>query len=233
MDENKEIKIVYHITLKDGKNRVYEVRINSETLDLIEPQVTPTKWTELEHCKCDHCPLAKKDFPYCPVAKNLAVIADEYKEWKSYETVFAEVITPTRTYSKNLSLQEALYSVFGLIMPATKCPHLKFLRPMARFHLPFSTFQETVVRSTSLYLLTQFFIAKEGAEPDFELKKLDEHYAKVQKVNMGIISRIRSIATGDADANSITILNGFAQLLSMQLSDGLSEIQEIFTESAK
>ncbi len=85
-----------------------------------------------------------------------------------------------------------------------------------------------MVRSTSFYLLRQYFVAKKGGQPDFELKKLNELYANVQKVNEGIINRIRSIATGDADANSLTILNGFAQLLAMQLSDDLSEIQAVF-----
>lgn len=226
---SEEIKVTYKLKMSDGKARTYAIRLNEKTLDLVEEGVAVApKWADLENRKCDHCPLNSKEFPQCPVAKSLAAIADEYKQIKSFETCSAEVEAPNRNYSKQMSLQEALYSIFGLIMPATKCPHLKFLRPMARFHLPFSSFQETMVRSTSFYLLGQYFVAKKGGTPDYELKNLDQLYANVQKVNEGMINRIRSIATGDADANSLTILNGFAQLLSMQLSEDLSEIQEVF-----
>lgn len=225
----KIANIKYKIKRADGKLSTYDIQFEQDTFDLVEETSTiPPKWTELEHRKCSHCPLSKKDYPHCPVAKNLAVIADEYKEVKSYEICSVEVETPNRNYTKQMSLQEALFSIFGLIMPTTQCPHLKFLRPMARFHLPFSSFQETMVRSTSLYLLRQYFVAKRGIEPDFELKKLNELYANVQKVNEGLIDRIRSIASGDADANSLTILNGYAQLLSMQLSEDLSDLENFF-----
>ncbi len=135
---SEEIKVTYKLKMADGKARTYEIRLESQTLNLVEENTgTSPKWTDLEHRKCGHCPLNAKEFPQCPVAKNLATIADEYKQIKSYETCSAEVEAPNRSYSKQMSLQEALYSIFGLIMPATKCPHLKFLRPMAKFHLPF------------------------------------------------------------------------------------------------
>lgn len=230
--EQEKINFTYKFIFKDGKTREYSINLDATTLDLIEETSGPQPaWTDLEHCKCVHCPLTKDKFPKCPIAKNLAVMADEYKSYKSFEVVTVQVTTKTRNYSKELSLQEGLYSLFGLIMPTTQCPHMNFLRPMARFHLPFSSFHETMVRSASLYLLGQYFEARRGRAPDFELKKMDELYERVQKVNHGIIARIRSIATGDADANSVTILNGFAQLLAMQISDGFSEIEPFFPKA--
>lgn len=229
-DEMTDANVTYKFKFGNGTERKYEIKMNAGDLSLIEPEFPSLpSWTALDHCKCVHCPLKKEDTPTCPIAKNLAYIADEYKEHKSYEVVEVEVQTKYRNYFKRISLQEGLYSIFGLMMPTSSCPHLKFLRPMARFHLPFSNFQETIVRSASLYLLRQFFVAKRGGKPDFELKGLNKLYDNVQQVNLGIIERIRSVATGDADANSITILQGFAQLLSMQLSDDLSEIEPYFT----
>lgn len=229
-DEMTDANVTYKFKFGPGKERVYEIKIRAEDLSLIEPKFPslPT-WTELDHCKCSHCPLKKEQSPKCPIAKNLANIADEYKEHKSYEVVEVEVYTKYRNYFKKISLQEGLYSIFGLIMATSSCPHMKFLRPMARFHLPFSNFHETIVRSASFYLLRQYFVQKKGATPDFQLKGLNDLYEKVQQVNMGIIERIRSVATGDADANSVTILQGFAQLLAMQLSEDLSEIEPYFS----
>lgn len=228
-DEMTDANVTYKFKFSGGKERNYEIRIDPKNLSLVEPHFPSLPaWAQLEHCKCKHCPLKKEDTPTCPIAKNLAYIADEYKEHKSYEVVEVEVYTKYRNYFKKISLQEGLYSIFGLIMATSSCPHMKFLRPMARFHLPFSNFHETIVRSSSMYLLGQFFVAKKGGKPDYELKGLDSLYDKVQQVNLGIIDRIRSVATGDADANSVTILQGFAQLLSMQLGDDLSEIEPYF-----
>ncbi|OQW47219.1 MAG: hypothetical protein A4S09_15615 [Proteobacteria bacterium SG_bin7] len=229
-DEMVDANVTYKFKFGPGKERVYEIKIKPDDLSLIEPSFASLpEWTDLEHCKCSHCPLKKEQSPKCPIAKNLAYIADEYQGHKSFEVVEVEVYTRYRNYFKKISLQEGLYSIFGLIMATSSCPHMKFLRPMARFHLPFSNFQETIVRSSSFYLLGQFFVQKNGGKPDFHLKGLDLLYEKVQQVNLGIIERIRSVATGDADANSVTILQGFAQLLSMQLSDDLSEIEPYFT----
>ncbi len=229
-DEMTDANVSYKFKFAGGKTRAYDIKINPENLSLIEPEYTTLPaWTDLEHCKCKHCPLKKEQTKTCPIAKNLAYIADEYKEHKSFEVVEVEVYTKYRNYFKKISLQEGLYSIFGLIMATSSCPHMKFLRPMARFHLPFSNFHETIVRSASMYLLGQYFVAKKGGSPDYQLKGLDSLYEKVQQVNLGIIDRIRSVATGDADANSVTILHGFAQLLSMQLGDGLSEIEPYFT----
>jgi hypothetical protein len=228
-DEMTDANVTYKFKFGPGKERVYEIKIKPENLNLIEPEFPSVPaWADLDHCKCSHCPLKKEQSPTCPIAKNLAYIADEYKGHKSFEVVEVEVYTKYRNYFKKVSLQEGLYSIFGLIMATSTCPHFKFLRPMARFHLPFSNFHETIVRSASMYLLRQFFVAKKGQKPDFELKGLNDLYANVEKVNLGIIERIRSVATGDADANSVTILQGFAQLLAMQLSDDLSEIEPFF-----
>lgn len=228
-DTMTDANVSYKFKFSNGKERTYQINIDPTTLEYIEPKMENVpQWADLEHFKCSHCPLTKEKFPKCPVAKGLAFIADEYKDRKSFEEVEVVVQTKYRNYFKKISLQEGLYSVFGLIMATSKCPHMKFLRPMARFHLPFSNYHETIVRSSAMYLLGQYFVAKRKEKPDFELKGLDELYAKVQTVNLGIVERIRSVASGDADANSVTILHGFAQLLSMQLSDGLSEIEPYF-----
>jgi hypothetical protein len=142
--------------------------------------------------------------------------------------VIVEVETAERTYRKQLALQDGLFGLFGLIMATSDCPFLEFLRPMARFHLPFSNLTETMVRATSFYLLKQYFVAKNGGTPDFELKELRKHYDLLEEVNRGMIERIHSISAADAETNSIVILDTLAQLLSNQLNNKLSDLDSIF-----
>ena len=105
---------------------------------------------------------------------------------------------------------------------------MSFFKPMARFHLPFSTIEETVFRSTSVYLLRQYFEYKSGKTPDLHLTKLDEHYKKVQQVNKGMLDRINIAVEKDADLNAIVILNAIAQMFSMEIEDNLNSFEYLF-----
>ena len=120
------------------------------------------------------------------------------------------------------------FGVFGLVMATSACPYMDFLKPMARFHLPFSTAEETIVRSVSMYLLHQYFVAKRGGSPDLGLELLETHYEDIQKVNDGILERIKGVVQNDADLNALIILQGFADLLTMAISKDLSKIEPLF-----
>ncbi len=225
-----EVHITYRFTFSDGRKVEHKIAIDSDTTLLIPQNMEPPPaWTLLENQKCSHCPLKKETSPHCPVAKNLSAIATDFKDAISYEKVTAEVITEERTFHKELQLQEALFGLFGLVMAVSGCPYLKFLSPMARFHLPFSTFEETMARSVSFYLLRQYFVAKNGGTPDFELKEFAKLYANLDEVNIGMTNRIRTIAKRDAQANSIVTLDSLAKLLSSQVSHRLTDLEKMFT----
>lgn len=219
----------YQFQFKDGRTKDFEIQLDPKTFSLIQNEDRHAgSWTNLEFQQCEHCPLNKKDSPRCPLARGMEVVAESFKDVKSYEPVVVEVITEPRSYKKSLSLQEGLHGILGLIMATSGCPHLNFLKPMARFHLPFSTYEETLVRAVAFYLLRQYLQSQRGEPADFTLKTLESWYKNVEKVNSGIIERIRSMAPGDADANSIVILDGYAKLLSMEIAGGLADIEKFF-----
>lgn len=223
------IKITYRFLFPDGRVHEYRVEIDSESGRLVQNQTgDPGAWTALEHKKCAHCPLKLDTHPHCPVAKNLGTVANDFKGERSFDKVGVEVVTSERTYKKDLRLQEGLFGLFGLLMATSDCPYFEFLRPMARFHLPFSTVSETMVRSVSFYLLRQYFVAKKGGVADFNLVTFAKLYQDLEAVNLGLANRIRSMTTADAEANSIVILDGFGKILSMQLSSGLKDLEKMF-----
>ncbi len=225
------LKFTYKFTFSDGRKHEHIVELDDVTGRLVAtPKLEHHQpWTALEFNKCEHCPLNAKDSPQCPLAVNLAEVARDFKNEKSYSKVTIEVHTEERVYSRDLPLQDGLFGLYGLIMATSDCPYFAFLRPMARFHLPFSSLDETMVRSTSFYLFKQYFIAQKGGKPDFELKEFANLYENLRRVNMGIIDRIRSIAKGDADANSILILDAFASLLANQAQSQFTDLEKFFS----
>ena len=226
------LKIIYEFEFKSGRKRTFPVHLDPRTITYQRDEGHgKPEWTKLAHCQCTNCPLRPEQTPYCPIAVNLAGLVDEFQAERSTEQVTVHVRTDERTYSRDASLQEGLFSILGIIMATSGCPEMNFLKPMARFHLPFSTHEETTIRSTSMYLLRQFFRNKAGKETDFELKKLQDLYSQVESVNEGILRRIRSqLREGDADANAIVILNGFAQILNVELLMGLTSYEYLFPD---
>lgn len=225
----ENIEILYQLSFRDGSQRAYRVELDSRDFSLREEANTVyPDWAKLEYHQCAHCPLSKQEYPYCPIAKNLAELVDTFKDKISYEEVDITVETKERTYYRRASLQVGLFSIYGLIMSTADCPHMDFLKPMARFHLPFSTTEETLFRVTSLFLLRQYFAAQIDGTADFSFRELEALYQNISLINRGMLARIGNLATGDANVNSITILESFAQLLQIDLLFDLSKVRPLF-----
>jgi hypothetical protein len=164
----------------------------------------------------------------CPIAANIADLVDRFKNILSHKNCLVVCETMDRSYSKQTSAMEALTSVFGIIMATSNCPVMNFLKPMARFHLPFSSIEETTARSTSLFLLGQYFEYKKGRVKSFDFDRLEKNYAKVQLVNEGLLARIRSLGNQDADKNAIITLHSLSQFLSLEMDFSLNTIAHLF-----
>lgn len=189
-----------------------------------QPQSTPSNWAALENNKCRHCPLDSATHPLCPIAQNMAPLMQPFSERLSYERVKVQVRDPRRQYFKETDLQDGLQSIFGLIMATSDCPHMSFLRPLAKFHLPFATLEETVVRMVSIYLLRLHVREAMGETVEFGLSELEALYEKVNIVNEGIVMRLRALQMRDSSHNGIMILASLATLLPWELSGDLSKL---------
>ena len=221
--------IKYEFIFEDNNSKSFEFLLDPETVTLLMPEPDPKPvWTKLDHHQCKCCALDLAIHPYCPIALNIAELAEAFKDAISSDNCFVRCITAERTYERKTAIQEGLFSMFGIIMATSNCPIMNFFKPMARFHLPFSTVEETIFRSSSIYLLRQYFEYQKGNYPDLELKKLDQHYEKVQEVNTGILKRTRNVAKKDAEKNAIVILNALAQMLNVEISAGLNSIEYLF-----
>ena len=219
----------YQIELEDGQCTRFNIQLDPVTLTMLPSSPEPyPPWTQLSYKQCQCCPLSPQTTLYCPIAVNITELVDRFKDILSHKDCTVVCETMDRTYSKKTSAMDGLTSVFGIVMATSNCPVMNFLKPMARFHLPFSSVEETTARSTSLFLLGQYFEYKKGKVKTFDFDQLEKSYVRVQLVNEGLLERIQSLGNQDADKNAIITLHSLSQFLSMEMDFSLNTIAHLF-----
>ncbi len=220
-------RIEYTFILPGERTEVFEV-----TLDADGQQKAPTgylpDWTRLEFNQCPNCPLNPDDSPHCPIAAQLADLVQRLDEVVSFDQIDLEIKTDERTVSQHTSAQQGASALMGLIMATSGCPNTAYFRPMARFHLPLASEQETFYRSASMYLLAQYYRRKAGQEPDFRLDGLRRIYEIVQVVNRHIAKRLRAAAKTDSAVNAVVLLDMFALVFPDAIEESLDDIRGLF-----
>ncbi len=222
--------IRYAFRLREGGERVFEVRLDPETLaDLTPPPAQLPEWTQLEFHKCSNCPLASRTHPRCPTAVNLTEVVAAFAQTYSFQEAEVVVHIADRETRKQTSIQAGLSSFLGVRMATSGCPILGKLRPLVRFHLPFASELETIFRSVSMYLVGQYLKQQRGQEPDWSLGGLADIYREVGAVNRAFAGRLRAAAPTDANLNAIVLLDTFAKALPDSIDDRLSELQSLYS----
>ncbi len=219
----------YRFDLPDASERVFELKLDRDTAQLVsQPPGEPPAWTALAFNQCSGCPLEASKVSHCPAAVQLAGVIDGFADLVSYDKVRVTVESEERSVVATLSAQQGLASLIGLIMASSGCPRTAVFRPMARFHLPFSTESETAYRVAAMYLLAQHFIARDGGTPDLALDHLESVYRGLHAVNRGMAQRIRAASRQDAIVNAIVLLDVFTSLVPSAIHEILDEIKPAF-----
>jgi len=220
-------KITYRLKLEDGKEFLFPIELNLNAPP--EPTQPPEggqfpHWVRLETEKCKPCTLNEAEHPYCPAALAVLGIAEKFGNHLSIARVDVWVETKQRTYYKNTDLQSCLRSIFGLTMSLSGCPILSRMKPMAYFHLPFATLEETIFRLVGTYLVKQYLLARSGkAEPDWQLHGIEALYKEVETVNMAFLKRVRIASQEDANINAVQAYCSIATLVGLSTNDILEE----------
>jgi len=221
MEDKKNIIYCYSFLFTDGSSKSINIELDSETLNLINEEETALSWAELANRKCPNCTLNPLENKYCPIAKNLTQVIEMFKDSISSARVEVTITSGERKYVNKTSLQRGLSSFLGVIMVTSGCPIIDKLKPLARYHLPLSSLDETRFRVTSMYLLAQYLRMEEGLKPDWELKGLNDLYSEIGILNKYFAKRVSSAVTKDASVNAVIILNCFTRFFSPSLSTDL------------
>ncbi len=227
IDKNEPILIRYTFTMEDGFKEVFNIRLDPVTLDLIaqHPKVLP-EWTELSFHKCPHCPLEKEK--HCPLATSLVNIVKRFNRLISYERIHLDVETKERFISQHTTAQKGISALMGLVFASSGCPHTWFLRPMARYHLPLASREETIYRATSMYLLAQYFMNKHKKPVDLDFEGLTKLYKNLEDVSLSVAERLNVASKTDSTINALILLDVYNKTLPMAIDTSLEQLEYLF-----
>ena len=229
--ESAQTNIRYIFEFSDSNTEAFDLKIDRNTGKRIpEQQNEFPDWARLSFEKCPNCPLIETESEFCPAAIALMDTVRRLGRTLSHAKVDLVVILEDRWIGRKTTSQIAISSFMGLQIATSGCPNVDFLRPMARFHLPLSTPDETLTRTVGMYFLRQFFRAQSGASFDMDLEGLKRSYSELQTVNSFIARRLRA-SKEITEMNAFAALDQLAQLIPMQIEDALEDVRRLFTES--
>lgn len=219
--------LVYQFTFADGETAHLAVLpAGPDTVAVSDADLPP--WTALEFHQCGNCPLTPTSAALCPMAVQFVPLVRIFANRNSFDPVTVEVEFDERWVRKDTTVQRAMGSPMGLLAAQSGCPRTAFLRPMARYHLPFASEEETLYRAASMYLLAQYLKQQQGGEPDWALSNLRNHYAALQKVNAKMAQRLRSSNQQDGAINAVTLLDLLAKALPYSIDEALADLAPVF-----
>ena len=224
---------LYKFVFPDGRRMDFHITLDDTAHYRGSDKEVVPEWTCLSYQRCAHCRLPENENSHCPVAVNIADLVTAFRDMVSHDSCTVTCVSADRTVSKETLVQDGLRSIMGIIMATSGCPALDILRPMAWFHLPFANVDESLYRSASTYLLRQYFNAQSGAAPDFQLEEIKTLYHHIERVNQGMLERIRQATVLDADRNAIVILNSLAQILNLEIDSGLDRLRPLFCQTGE
>jgi hypothetical protein len=217
-------RVIYNLRAADGTEHTFEIDLERNQHGALPPSTTPPEWTLLEFQRCTNCPYESASNLWCPTALDIVPLAEPFTGSLSIDRVDVWVHTAERSYFKNCDLQTALKSLFGLVMASSACPHMARLKPLAYFHLPFATLEETVHRTVGAYLVNQYITQTEGKKPDWDLKNLEGIYSELRTVNTHFMKRLRKASTEDANINALQTFVSISSVVEMGLDDMLEKM---------
>lgn len=197
-----ENTIFYRFSFDDGSVAEHAIPLTPGT-----PAHTSADWLRIGFQQCPHCPLQPDEAPDCPFAVALEKPVRFLSNLTSYSELDVEVNFRGRKIQQHTTLQRAAGSLLGAIGATCGCPHTRFLKAMAWFHLPFSSSDETLYRVLGTYLLGQHLRVKHGLDADWTLDGLRDAYHNLRKVNLGMAKRLRTAAEEDSSLNGLVLLD--------------------------
>lgn len=224
------VNVVYRIRLGKELTEQFDYQMDAETFEIIStPRATNLPaWTELGYKQCANCPLKAAEHPRCPVAVQLHHIVERFHSTRSIDEAELEVVTEQRTVTQTTALQNAISSMLGLVFPISGCPRTEGMKPLARFHVPLASEEETVFNVAGMYLLAQYFVQMKNKNGSLSFDGLISMYNELHVVNKAVASRLQTATTSDSVKNAITLLDMYSSLIPMLLQDQLVEIRRFF-----
>lgn len=218
--------IHYFFTFADDSRWDLEIDETGTTPAPSPPSPVPA-WMKLETQRCDACTLDKRH-SLCPAAQAIAPVVETFGARISYEDLDLRVKLRGLDMRAKTQAQEAMRSIVGLLLPLSDCPVMRRLRPMARFHEPLASPEQTVFRVFGMYLVEQFLRSRQGQAADWTLDELMDLYRDVHEVNVKLAQRLRLVSAADANVNGVTLLDVLAHAVDFGFDNSENQLRMLF-----
>ncbi|MCG8610131.1 MAG: hypothetical protein MI864_06300 [Pseudomonadales bacterium] len=219
------MKVKYIFKFDSGSDLTYDVDPDRADLEDEESAGAAPEWALLSHCQCSNCPMKASEVKYCPAALDIKQVVEDFRSQPAFQKVDVSVVVAERSYQKRTGIEEGLRSLLGLILATSRCPILSQLKPMAVHHMPFSSNDEFILRSVSIYLLQQYFNHRAGDAPDWELKGLVERNKQLQLVNQALWQRIHTACESDSNLKALLSFFSMSSSVSFSLESQLQKLR--------
>lgn len=230
--ETEQAPIIYHYRFDLETDYVldFDIELDPDSLAFAGlPEGMAAMPVEEGLFPCAGCPIEDSGVRACPVIENISPYLSKFRGMVSYDKVRVTVESRDRFVShKEVSLQQSISSMIGIIMVTSGCPDLDKLRPMVRLHLPMSSVDETMYRAVSTYLLAQYMRNVRGLEPDWDLDGLIGIYQRIEQINHDLSGWMRLDSSDDTSTNALIILDIFAKMLPRSVEQQFEQFEELF-----
>ena len=223
----EEKSIRYRIFFKSSKVEIDQtVVLNDGNFEHPAQKTDIPDWCQLGYKQCPNCTLSPIWHPYCPLAVRLIPFVN-LPACNSYDEVSAKVEMENKVITTETSAQEALSSLVGLVIATSGCPHTRFFKPLAWFHNPFSSPEETLYRTCAAYLFSCISHRKPD-QPEISFELLKEIYKNIHIINVNIAARIHNHSETDSVLNAIVLIDLITKELPITIDDDLSDVKRLF-----
>jgi hypothetical protein len=223
------VDIKYCFGFKGDRVETFDLQLDPQTLKLLNHSHEDLpEWTLLDYQKCPHCPLDGLEVAHCPAAVSIIDLVRRFDNVISYEEIDLEVITAERKVCERTTAQRGIGSLLGLLLSTSGCPYTAYFKPMARFHLPLASSEDTLFRATGMYLLAQYFLMNAGKKVDCDLDGLARMYENLHRLNIALAKRLKDATNADSSINAVIVLDVFTHTLPTDIKDQLESIRPLF-----
>ncbi len=222
-------QIIYDFAWQDGGRANFKLDLDEDSLVLLnKPTADLPDWTQLDYCKCMNCPLDSAEVPRCPAATSFVPVVKQFSGVSADLEIEVETVIADRRIIQRAPARRAISSIIGLLFASSGCPHTVHFRPMVRYHMPLSDENETMMRATSMYTLSQYFKLQDGEQPDLELRGLKKIYEELQIVNRIMAERLQAADGTDTSINAMILLDMYAHTMPYKIEDSLKNLHYLF-----
>ena len=204
--------------LFDFGERQVSFEVDTVKTDSVQLAEDLPEWALLDYRKCQNCEVSSDACLTCAMALRVEKVIEAFGSNVSTELVHVRVQTPQREFARDCDLQTGIHSLMGLLMATCGCSHMESMRKLVNFHIPFCSTEESLRRVVGAYLTEQYFVMRDGGQPDWGLERLSAIFSHLAQVNQDFVRRLQGTMEKDAVNNAILGFFATASLFAADLS---------------